>query len=167
MANSMWRAAATASLALGLLAAAAGTARAEGLTYSGEDPASLSATAGVAFGTDGDALTVDGELAAVDRAENVTAWTLTPTQLDLTVDHLTYTEYLFPLCESQGTFVFSVDAPHTYELSGQYSYGPADETQTVLGEGWMLVNLYDATTDTYLFSNSQTSAPSSGKTFVL
>ena len=48
-------------------------------------------------------------------------WTLSPTQVDVTIDHLTSQLY-GSSCKSYGYVYFTVDAPCSYTLSGEYAF---------------------------------------------
>ncbi len=142
-------------------------ARAGGLTFLADDPAGVFASAGPSGGVGGAATIVDGQFGFDDALKSVAAWDVSPSALELAVDQRTGTEGPLPVCLANGTFVFTVDSPQTYTLSGHYAYGPAVEGTGAFGLGDAIVDLQDATTGEYLFRNSLTGPASTSTTFVL
>jgi hypothetical protein len=89
-----------------------------------------------------------------------TVWTLSSTQIDVAIDHLMSTS---GGDTSYGYIYFTVDAPCSYSLSGQYAYG---DSTIFNGYGtatyWVFLS-----GDGYHFNNYQFSSPATGGTFTL
>ena len=127
------------SLGIGLLVWAAGEARADGLTYSAEEPAGVFTTANLASsGATGTAVTTDGELTASNVTESRVEWVLGGGEIAIAVSQ-TVAGNGFPTAfsDSYGTFVFQVDTRYAYDLSGMYSYGSANPPDEIFGNGWI------------------------------
>ena len=109
-----------AAVALVIAAWVARDSRADGLTFLPDPPAGVSlgpvAANGAATTTDGSTSFDTGS-----QAESV-SWTVSSSHLELSIDQRT--DQVVPECRATGAFVFTVDAPLTYTISGSYAYFP-------------------------------------------
>jgi hypothetical protein len=155
MEMSMVRRASVAAMALAVATWAAKDARADGLTLLPDEPAGITVTGG---GVGGAATTSDGETGFDPYVH--ASWTVSESHVEVQVEQNT-SGVSVPIPLATGSFVFTVDAPLTYTVSGAHAYFPAIPGTSAFGISDYIVSLKDVTADDYLFANSLLSSLSS------